>query len=105
MAARLTSRGREMRQVLQQQERSGLSIREFASENGISESRLWYWRRRLRELGEERAAAEFVPVTIVPETGCARPVVVELRGGRRIEVPGDFDSTSLRRLIEVVESC
>ena len=101
----LTPRAREMQRVLQELEESCESVRSFADRRGITESTIWYWRRRLRERDVERDGnVTFAPVRISPSERSS-DFEVTLAGGHRVSVPAGFDEAELSRLIEVLESC
>lgn len=99
-------------EALADQASSGLSVAEYAEEIGVTASTLYQWRRRLGEgAGKRRAQSAFGLVEVAIGDGREgakaelEHLVVRLAGGRRIVVPGGFDSTELRRLIAVLESC
>ena len=102
----LTPRGRAMRTLLRAQQKSGLTVRAFAAERGIPEGTLWYWRRALRERGvrveaEEPSDSRFLPVRVIEDQSSpsTRPDFrLELRGGRRIDVPSGFSADALGAL-------
>ncbi len=109
--SRVWSQG-EAREVLQAWAASGLTMAEYARAHGLSEKRLWYWRKRLKGLGFEpertldAQAAPFAPVRVVPshpEGRCCFEVV--LSSGMTVRVPGGFEAVELKRLLEVVVSC
>lgn len=94
---------------------SGLSAEQFASELGIRARTLTYWKwllgkeaqgrasvrpPRTRRRAAEVAAAPFIEVRA--EAGDGR-FALELRSGRRIYVPANFDADALRRLVAVLE--
>ncbi len=56
---------RKMADVIERWERSGKSARAFSEEAQVAESRLRYWRSRIRR--EAVAQPGFVPVTILPD--------------------------------------
>lgn len=108
--------------VLAEQAASGLSILQFCRRRGIALSTFHSWRSRLHDRrrrsdrgrgggggrGESRTAAAFVEA-IVPASAsvsASAPAVpiVELRCGRRVAVPPDFDADDLARLLRLVES-
>ena len=99
--------------ALTAQERSGLSVTEYAHELGVTASTLYRWQRRLRGQGENEdlAATPFGLVEVgLRVDGAHAPVeseglVVRVGGDRRIEVPRGFDGDHLRRLVTVLESC
>jgi transposase-like protein len=69
---------------LGRQSRSGLSIAESCSQEGISPASFYSWRRRLRRAD----AAVFVPVEL-PASGFAAGVRIELPGGAVLSLPAD----------------
>ena len=107
MARRKTdsARAREMRGVLAELDKSGLTVNEFARDRGIAVSRLWYWRKRFRDDAKAKeASVRVVPVTIRPPAEASPGLVVEVNG-RRVHVPRDFDAAALRRLVVELEAC
>jgi len=112
-----TARARQMRAVLGQWERSGLSQVEFARRRGVSLSGLRWWRyefrrreregRRKARGGRERSSARFIeirrPAGLVPASGTGTGFTVRLRGGIAVEVPMEFAASSLERLLTVLE--
>lgn len=101
--------------VLAEQERSGLSVADFANRIGVNAVTLYAWRRRLAGSASRkrsrRTAAGLVQVRVVadeqpaqPATAAA-PLVVRIGRNRGIEVPAGFDAAELARLIGVLESC
>ena len=107
------SRSKEMRTVLARWRRSGLSLRRFGQDEGLSYNTLQYWRRKLEGTGPVRrrgrqARAEFVPVEVIadrkPDDSTAR-FDVRLRSGHQVRVHSGFDAAELQRLVEALESC
>lgn len=108
------------RRLLAEHERSGLSVRQFAEERGVSAWSLYGWRHRLglsrhrevrrgRRRGKKDGAAELVPVQVVgaaadPGAEARGGFDVELREGARIHVPAGFQSEDLVRLLAVLRS-
>lgn len=104
--------------ALAEQERSGLSVADFAARIGVNPVTLYAWRRRLAGAASRkrsrRTAAGLVQVRVVaddqperpaqPATAAA-PLVVRVGRSRGIEVPAGFDAAELARLIGVLESC
>ena len=86
-----------------EQERSGETVSVFCSTRGVNyhsfKNRKTHWNKR-REVGSG-AATNFIEV--VPESKAILRVV--LKNGRSLEVPSNFQDASVRRLIEVLESC
>ena len=84
--------------------RSGMSQGRFAREHGLCASYLSRWKK---EFSEDSEAAGFVEVIAKPPsirppsiTGAFR---VRLPSGIEVEVPPDFDSSTLQRLISSLE--
>lgn len=104
----------EIRHVLGELDRSGLSQRAFAARAGIPLSTLTWWRRRLRDGESARGPASgrgLVPVVIRPEVteesevDAGDPTLgfeIRLRSGVLVHVPLRFDEKSLGRLIAVL---
>ena len=90
------------RGVIGEQERSGLTVREFALRRGINASTLFWWRCRLRRGRVDQAG--LVPVTVVDE-GDAQGGQLELqvRGDIVLRLPRGFDEADLRRVLAVLD--
>lgn len=93
------------RELLAEQERSGLTIAAFSRERGISAQRLYEARRRRDRGGARRPRATFAPVTVVEDRAPRLAFEVELASGRRLRVPPGFDETDLARLVSALETC
>ncbi len=117
------SRGREgWREIVGDLSRSGLSVARYARKHGLSASTLAWWRWALRvqpadrpHAGQRRPARaqraeprmSFVPVSVVADEAAADDggdLHVVLAHGRRIDVRAGFDSATLSRLVQVLES-
>jgi transposase-like protein len=106
----------EMRKLLADWKRSGLSLRELGRRKGIAYAKLLYWRRKLQREKSEReapaagiSAERWLPVRVVPS-----PVEspegkagyeVRLANGIRIGVTDGFEGKELTRLVQVLASC
>jgi transposase-like protein len=84
--------------ILEQQERSGLSLWRFATEHGFEPERLYRWRRKLQ--GSEQVTTKFVEVR--GGQGNASFEIV-LRGGHRVLVRGAVDVVALRAIVVTLE--
>ena len=120
-----TARARQMRRVLAQWERSGLTLTEFARRHGMAASTLTWWRRVFRDAeaqpaamgdGEQRRGRHggrpprgregaFREVRLAPPALLA-PAVWEivLRSGHVLRVPPAIDAAALRAVVAVLES-
>lgn len=103
------------RQQVRQWRGSGLTIRAFCRQQGLSEASFYAWRRTLaqrdpqtrcrpRQQGHGRAdrPPAFVPVQVVPALPAASLEVV-LSPGRVVRVPPGFDAATLRQLLALLE--
>ena len=105
---RCSSKERFWRTVVQQWRRSGLSVRPYCAEHGLSEPTFYAWRRTLAE--REAAAGRFVPVRVAAEPssqrksdGSAAALELVLDAGRRLRIGPGFDAPTLQRLLALLE--
>jgi transposase-like protein len=94
------------RDLVAEQEQSGLSVAAFCRDRELAQSQLTYWKRRVREA----AKAAFVEVQLAEPRVHARAlgsttIEVRLKNGRSLMVAARFDARHLRALLAVVESC
>lgn len=90
-------------------EASGLLREAFCQRRGLAVGTLDKYRRRVHK-GQPSSSGSMLPVEVVWSTG-QNPnraagdgvLVVELRGGRRIEVRRGFDAGTLERLLAVLD--
>ena len=109
MANRGLEREEYWRGIVEDWTESDLSQRRFCEATRISYPTFCYWRRRLREEGEDESTTPFIPVEVKPPrrgTGLSY-YEVHLEGHAWIRVPFDFESDSLVRLIGLLrgEGC
>ena len=92
----------EIAELLRRYDDSGLSQKRFASEHGIPVSTLGLWLRGRRS--QKATGIEVVPVQL---SDAARGSVIEIvvRGDRLVRVDTGFDTESLSKVIDVLESC
>ena len=96
--------------LLNEQERSGLSVRRFGMRLGINIQSLYSWKRRLTAPAPRGALK---PGLVEVKLGTAPtsdreshgPIVLRLGRERTVEVPQDFDATELKRLVRTLEAC
>jgi hypothetical protein len=94
----------EMRAVLAEHEASGLSMRAFGRQRGMSPNRLWYWKKKLQpEIASKSAFAEIKVAASPLNPGPA--ITVQLAKDRRIHVCPGFNAAELSRIIGVLERC
>lgn len=98
------------RDAIGRQATSGLSVREFCRRNRLSEPSFHERKRTYRERDARRAAAPpaFVPVIVrggrpaemMPDAG----LVIELRGGRLLRLPGSMTAARVAELVRALEA-
>jgi transposase-like protein len=114
-AQRDKSKEQFWRGLLRQWRCSGLSIRAFCAEHGVSEPSFYSWRRVLAQRdrrntgrGQARHGAgsgdppRFVPLHVVP-AALGMTFEVVLSQGRILRVPAPFDAATLRQLLAILE--
>jgi hypothetical protein len=96
-------KAREWRRRVREWRTSGLSVRAYCEQVGISEPNFYAWRRELDRRAAETSA--FVPVRIVENQGSSKNGHLEiiLAGGRSVRVAPGFDAATLRQLLAVLE--
>lgn len=88
---------------------SGLSVRRFCEERGLSEPSFYAWRRTLQER-DHAAVPAFVPVLLTPQANSSSTsesaafqssgrITIELRGGRVVHLP---ESIATERLVALL---
>jgi AraC-like DNA-binding protein len=105
MRRQTEERRRQVEQWIAEQEASGLTVKEFAKQRGITQWTLHDGKRKRRLLTRKRARQDFVEVAVVGEARLADAITVEVGAGLRLHVAADFDESHLRRLLAVLRSC
>ena len=103
----LTSK--EKAEILKEHRRSGLSLLAFAEKRGLCYTSLLRWRCRqgnganVSVPPDTEADPRFVPVKIEGEV-LGGDYVLSWATGRSLNIPRQFDTDSLRRLLSVLEA-
>ncbi|WP_406700896.1 IS66 family insertion sequence element accessory protein TnpA [Singulisphaera sp. Ch08] len=98
------------RDAIGRQAQSGLSVREFCRRHGLSEPSFYERRRTYQERDAHRSAAPpaFVPVIVRDdrprETASDAGLVIELRGGRLLRLPGSMTAGRVAELVRALEA-
>jgi len=107
---RRSSKERFWRRMVRQWRSSGLSIREFCTEQDISEPSFYAWRRTIAE--RDVQATRFVPVQVVPDPkpvgdgsgdGSGNGLELLVGAGRVLRINPGFDGPTFRRLLALLE--
>ena len=115
---------REWRGRIRRHEESRLTVRAFCEQEGVSEHRFFWWRRRLkqdksatsqssrgagkrkkaRSAGAKRPGHSFLPVEIAGSSADPPPhVEIVLDQPPRIRVASGFDAELLRQVVRALE--
>jgi transposase-like protein len=99
---RSPERERFWREAVAGHKTSGLSVRAFCIERGLSEPSFYAWRRELAQRGQatKSPAATFVPVQVVAES----MIEVALPGGVVVRAPSATDAMAVARLVAALGS-
>ena len=103
MGEQRTSKQDEWRARIAEQERSGLSVKQFCKERALTECSFYSWRKRLRQREEP------VRFALVDRPGIrCREIVQEaqlelvLLTGTRLRIGAGVDGTTLRTVLEAL---
>ncbi len=97
------------RDAIRRQAGSGLSVREFCRKHGLSEPSFYERRRPYQERDDRQPAAPaFVPVIVRDERPAVPAsemgIVIELRGGRLLRLPGSMPAGRVAELVRALEA-
>jgi len=98
-----TSKDDQWRERIAEQGRSGLSVKQFCKERGLTEYSFYAWRKRLRKKAPvrfalvERGAARQEPAT---EAG----LELLLASGERLRIGAGVDGATLRTVLEALRA-
>ena len=96
-------------EIMDRQADSGLSIRAFCRQEGISEASFYLWRRKLQGCGQPGVAkgreadsdnGQFIPLTLI---GTSEPMEVVHPLGYRIRITGEVDVAALDQILDVLD--
>lgn len=89
------------REQVAQQERSGLSVKQFCEAQRITEQSFYVWRKRLREAAPVRfALVETEPAK--SQSSGEGGLELVLARGERLRISSGVDAALLRRVLEVL---
>jgi hypothetical protein len=106
------------RRTFRHWQRSGLSVRAFCTQHGISEPSFYAWRRIISQRDQESARARteprqasapanddapvFVPLRVI-DAPSQTAIEVVLERGQVVRIVRGFDAATLRQLLAVLE--
>ena len=83
------------------QQRSGISVKQFCKEQGVSEYSFYTWRKRLKEGGPVRFALVERRARR-PERTAEPALELMLASGERLRIGPDVDTGTLRSVLDVL---
>jgi hypothetical protein len=96
-------RGEDWRGRIEAQERSGISVKQFCEERGLTEQSFYSWRKRLRS----RAPLRFALVETERSsraTAAEATMELVLTTGERLRIGADVDPAALRKVLEALRA-
>jgi transposase len=93
-------RERFWRELVEGQQRSGVSIRQWCHRHGVSEPSFYFWRRELAHRG---AGPQIVPVEVSPSSPISNAdLEIELPGPVIVRVRAGCDAQLLRQTLALL---
>jgi transposase-like protein len=92
----------QWRRRIAEQERSGVSVRQFCNERGLAEHCFYAWRKRLRGQGLVRFALVERGTAPVPATEASLELL--LATGERLRIGAGVDGTTFRTVLEALRA-
>ena len=87
---------------------SGLSVKNYCTQEGIAVATLHYLRKRFADAAEPQSMVHktdgFLPVTLAAVRPSVSPVEVHLLSGRSLKLTAPMDAGWLQTLVQVLES-
>jgi len=96
-----TSKSDQWRDRLAEQERSGLTVKQFCQEQGLAECSFYAWRKRLRTAGPVRFA---LVDRGAPQAGAEFGLELALVNGDRLRIGAGVDAKTLRTVLEFLRA-
>ena len=98
-----TSKDDQWRERIAEQERSGLSVKQFCKERGLTEYSFYAWRKRLREKQPVRFALAERPGQR-PEPPTEAVLELVLTTGERLRIGAGVDGVTLRAVLDALRA-
>ena len=94
-----TTSEKKWKELIREQQQSGLSVSAFCRDRGFSDQALYYWRRRLS--GREPVRFALVATDAATTTGPA-PIELLLVSGDRLRIAPGTDALTLRTVVNIL---
>ena len=92
----------QWRERLTAQERSGLSVKEFCKEQGLTRASFYAWRKRLRR--GSRCASPWWRGGVRQEPAAEASLELVLATGERLRIGAGVDAATLRTVLEALRA-
>ena len=99
---RAATKNNQWRERIAEQERSGLSVKQFCRERGLTECSFYAWRKRLRKREPVRFA--LVERAALQESATEALLELVLANGARLRIGTGVDSSTLRTVLEALRA-
>ena len=102
VARKPSTRDEDWRTRISLQARSGISVKQFCEQQGVTEQSFYYWRKRLQTTTSMR----FALVEAEPRRGTAEHAALELvlTTGERLRISAEVDAATLRQVLEALRA-
>ena len=96
------SRSEDWRARIAAQKRSGVPVKQFCTQQGLTEQSFYYWRKRL----QTPTSMRFALVETEPGRGPAEHAALELvlRTGERLRIGAGVDAATLQQVLEALRA-
>ena len=93
----------EWAERIEAQEHSGVSVKQFCAERGVTEPSFYYWRKRLHKRTPMRFALVETGAT-VREGTAETTLELVMTTGERLRIGAGVDGTVLRKVVEALRA-
>jgi transposase-like protein len=94
----------EWRARIAEQERSGLSVKQFCSERGLTAWSFYDWRKRLRKSAAPVRFALVERGSVSQKSATSADVEIVFAGGEQLRIRSGVDGVTLRMVIEALRA-
>jgi hypothetical protein len=92
----------QWRERIAEQERTGVSVKQFCKQQGLTEYSFYAWRKRLRKQAPVRFA--LVERGVLPQPGTDTRLELVLTSGERLRIAAGVDAATLRTVLEALRA-
>ena len=96
------TRADQWRERIAEQERTGVSVKQFCKQHGLTEYSFYAWRKRLRKQAPVRFA--LVERGVLPGPSTETSLELVLTSGERLRIGAGVDAATLRTVLETLRA-